>query len=51
LPATNEDPDETNNSEAKPNGSDSEDNEGTKQHNEVLVKQGKKVSLGCGLVL
>ena len=50
FPATDEDPDDTNESEAEPNGPDSEDKEGTKQYNEVLVKQ-KKVSLGCGTVL
>jgi len=51
LPETDVDPDDMNESEAEPNGSDSEDNEGTKQYDEVLVKQGKKVSLGCGMVL
>jgi len=40
-----------NESEAEPNDSDSESNEGTEWYNEVLVKQGKKVSLGCGMVL
>jgi len=34
-----------NESEAEPNDSDSESNEGTEWYNEVLVKQGKKVSL------